>query len=144
MSAKTIKKKPSKQIDLFELAEDLTSHMGVGIYIVQKGKFVYISPLYAKLTGYSDPELIGSNSLERVHPDDRAMVREKAIKSLKEKLPESYEYRYIRKNGGLMWLLEMITPTKYNGERAALGSFMDITKRKQLEEALRQSEERYR
>lgn len=144
MSVTTPKKKPSKQIDLFHLAEEITSNIGVGIYIVHRGKFVYISPLYTKITGYSDPELIGKNSLERVHPDDRAMVREKAIKSLKGKCPESYEYRYIRKNGDIMWILEMITSILYNGRPAALGSFMDITERKKMEETLRQSEERYR
>jgi len=144
MSVTVPKKKPSKQVDLFHLAENITSNIGVGIYIVQRGKFVYISPLYTKITGYSDPELLGKNSLERVHPDDRAMIREKAIKSLKGKFPESYEYRYIRKNGDTMWILEMITSIVYNGQQAALGSFMDITARKKMEETLRQSEERYR
>jgi PAS domain S-box-containing protein len=75
MPAPKAKKKSSRQIDSFELAENITSNIGVGIYIVQDSKFVYISPLYKKLTGYSDPDLIGKNSLERVHPDDRAMVR---------------------------------------------------------------------
>jgi diguanylate cyclase (GGDEF)-like protein/PAS domain S-box-containing protein len=141
--------KPAKNItpahnDLFHLAENVMSSIGVGIYIVQRGKFVYISPLYRKLTGYSDPELLGKNSLDRVHPDDRAMVREKAIKSLKGENPEIYEYRYIRKNGDVMWILEMITSVVYKGDRAALGSFMDITERKKMEETIQQSEERYR
>jgi PAS domain S-box len=77
MSVTAAKKKPSKQIDLFDLAKNIISNIGVGIYIVQRGKFVYISPLYSKFTGYSDPELLGKNSLDRVHPDDRAMVRER-------------------------------------------------------------------
>jgi diguanylate cyclase (GGDEF)-like protein/PAS domain S-box-containing protein len=144
MSVTAPKKKSSKQIDLFHLAENITPNIGVGIYIVQGGKFVYINPLYTKITGYSDSELLGKNSLEQVHPDDRAMVREKAIKGLKGKYSESYEYRYIRKNGDIMWILEMITSIVYNGRRAALGSFMDITERKKMEETLRQSEERYR
>jgi diguanylate cyclase (GGDEF)-like protein/PAS domain S-box-containing protein len=144
MSVTAAKKKPSKQIDLFDLAKNIISNIGVGIYIVQRGKFVYISPLYSKFTGYSDPELLGKNSLDRVHPDDRAMVREKAVKSLKGKYPESYEYRYIRKNGDTMWILEMITSITYKGHRATLGSFMDITGRKRMEETLRSSEEKYR
>ena len=37
-----------------------------------------------------------------------------------------------------MWVLEMVTSITYKGERAALGSFMDITERKQMEEALHQ------
>ncbi len=144
MSVTATKKTISKQIDLFDLAKNIISNIGVGIYIVQRGKFVYISPLYSKFTGYSDPELLGKNSLDRVHPDDKAMVREKAVKSLKGKYPESYEYRYIRKNGDTMWILEMITSITYKGHRATLGSFMDITERKRIEETLRRSEEKYR
>ncbi|MGA2526928.1 MAG: PAS domain S-box protein [Smithellaceae bacterium] len=144
MSVTAAKKKPSKQIDLFDLAKNIISNIGVGIYIVQRGKFVYISPLYSKFTGYSDPELLDKNSLDRVHPDDKAMVREKAVKSLKGKYPESYEYRYIRKNGDTMWILEMITSITYKGHRATLGSFMDITERKRIEETLLRSEEKYR
>ncbi len=138
------KKSCSKQIDLFNLAKKIISNIGVGIYIVQRGKFVYMSPLYSKFTGYSDPELLGKNSLDCVHPDDRAMVRESAIKSLKGKYPESYEYRYIKKNGEIMWILEMITSITYKGHRATLGSFIDITERKKTEETLRGSEEKYR
>ena len=40
--------------------------------------------------------------------------------------------------------METITPIVYKGERATLGSFMDITERKRMEKALRQSEEKYR
>ena len=43
-----------------------------------------------------------------------------------------------------MWALETITPIVYKEDRATLGSFMDITERKRMEEALRQSEEKYR
>ena len=143
-TVKPKKKSCSKQSDLSYLAENIISNVGVGIYIVQHGKFVYISPLYMTLADYSAPELLGQNSLDHVHPDDRATVREKAITSLKGKSHKSYEYRYIRKNGEIMWILEMITSIAYKGCRATLGSFMDITERKKMEETIRQSEERYR
>ena len=144
MPASKTRKKPAPPIDLFELAENITTNIGVGVYIVQRGKFVYISPLYKKITGYTDPELIGKNSLERVHPEDREKVRQDAIKCLKGEKTDGYEYRYTRKSGEVMWILEMLTSTTYNGQRAALGSFMDITERKKMEENLRRSEERYR
>jgi diguanylate cyclase (GGDEF)-like protein/PAS domain S-box-containing protein len=67
-----------------------------------------------------------------------------AIKNLKGKSQEGYEYRYIRSNGSIMWILETITPITHNKKRAALGSFMDITERKNMEEAISKSEERYR
>ena len=144
MSSFKTKNNYPTQINLFELSETITANIGVGVYIVQQGKFVYTSPIYRKLTGYAEHELIGVNSLEYVHPEDKDKVRQQAIKCLKGESSDSYEYRYIKKNGEIMWILEMITSIVYHGKRAALGSFMDITARKHMEEALRQSEERYR
>jgi len=78
--------KPSKKIlpkqsDISHLSEDIISNVGVGIYIVQQCKYVYVSPLYKKLTGYSDKDLINQNSLEYIHPDDRDATRKMRLRS---------------------------------------------------------------
>jgi PAS domain S-box-containing protein len=137
------KKLNSKQNDFVNLAEEIISNVCVGIYIVQNGNFVYASPLFQRLSGYSHSDLLGTNPLDHVHPEDRETVRQKAIKSLKGK-GGSYEYRFMRKNGELIWVLEMITSITYKGKRAALGSFMDNTEHKCMEDKLRRSEEKYR
>jgi diguanylate cyclase (GGDEF)-like protein/PAS domain S-box-containing protein len=142
--SKPEKKKKNKQDDLSHLAKAIISSAGVGIYILQHGKFVYVSELYQKLSGYTDTELIGTYSLNNIYPDDREMVREEAIKCLKGESFEPYEYRFVKKNNKVMWVFETITPIVYKEDRATLGSFMDITERKRIEEALRQSEEKYR
>ena len=103
--------------------------------------------MYQKLTGYADTELIGTYSLNNIYPDDREMVREEAIKCLKGESFEPYEYRFVKKNNEVMWVLETITPIVYKEERATLGSFMDITERKGRdvrEWRFTQSEEKYR
>ena len=143
-SVSKTEKKKNKQNDLSLLAKAIISNAGVGIYIVQHGKFVYVSELYQKITGYEDTELIGTYSLNNIYPDDREMVREEAVKCLKGKSFEPYEYRFVKKNDEIMWILETITPIVYKGERATLGSFMDITERKKVEEKLRQEEKRFR
>jgi diguanylate cyclase (GGDEF)-like protein/PAS domain S-box-containing protein len=140
----TEKETKLEQKELRNLAEDIIAHAGVGIYIVQRGKFVYVNDLYEKITGFPAKDLIGHNSLSNIHPDDVALVRNHAIKCLKKESFEPCEYRYISKNKELRWVLETITPILYNNERATLGSFMDITERKRTEEALSQSEEKYR
>ena len=142
--SKPEKKKKNKQDDLSHLAKAIISSAGVGIYILQHGKFVYVSELYQKLSGYTDTELIGTYSLNNIYPDDREMVREEAIKCLKGESFEPYEYRFVKKNNKVMWVFETITPIVYKEDRATLGSFMDITERKRMEEALRLSEEKYR
>jgi diguanylate cyclase (GGDEF)-like protein/PAS domain S-box-containing protein len=143
-AGKTEKKKTNKQVDLSHLAKDIISNAGVGIYIVQNSKFVYVSELYQKITGYTDKELIGIPSLRNIYSDDREMVRKKAIRCLRRESFEPYEYRFVRKNNETMWVLETVAPIMYKGKRATLGSFMDITSRKQTEEALCQSEGKYR
>jgi diguanylate cyclase (GGDEF)-like protein/PAS domain S-box-containing protein len=142
--SKPDKNNHSQQDDLSPLAKAIISNVVVGIYILQHGKFVYVSELYQKLSGYTDTELIGTYSLNNIYPDDREMVREKAIKCLKGESFETYEYRFIKKNDEVMRVLETITPIVYDNDRATLGSFMDITERHRMEEALHQSEEKYR
>ncbi|MGP8003886.1 MAG: PAS domain-containing protein, partial [Smithella sp.] len=141
--SKTEKKK-NNQNDLSHLASDIIANAGVGIYIVQHGKFVFVSELYQKITGYEDTELLSTYSLNNIYPDDREMVREEAIKCLKGKSFKPYEFRFVKKNAEIMWVLETITPIVYKEERGTLGSFMDITERKQAEAALQKSEEQYR
>jgi diguanylate cyclase (GGDEF)-like protein/PAS domain S-box-containing protein len=127
-----------------ELAQALMRCAGTGVYIVQNGKFKYANALFQELTGYSEPELLGKYSLDLVHPEDRETVRKKAIESLKGRSALPYEYRFVKKNGEIIWVLEKVTSTEYKGKRATVGSFLDITERKSAEEALLRSEARYR
>ncbi len=141
---KTDNAKNIKQDDLYNFANDIMSNAGVGIYIVQNRQFVFVSELYEKLTGFTSSELIGQYSFDNIHAEDRDSVRRLAIKCLKRESFEPYEYRFINKNGEIRWILETITPVIYNGQRATLGSFMDITERKLIEQARNLSEEKYR
>ncbi len=135
--------KGSLEVSL-ELARDLIERIGVGIYIVQERKFVYASPSFLAVSGYTLDELEEKYPLDLVHPDDREFVRQKAIESLKGKVSEPYQYRFLKKNGGLAWIMEQVTSIQYHGKPATAGSFMDITEYKRLEEELKRSEERFR
>jgi len=112
---------------------------GPGVCVVRQGKFVSVDSLFAQLTGYTEEELLGTYSLNLVHAQDRELVRNEAIAELKaHHSPLPYEYRLVKKNGDVMWVLETIASSEYKGERAALVSFVDITDRKQAEEGLKQ------
>lgn len=139
------KRSRAGQVDYVALSRDLAHGIESGVYIAQSKKFVYVNPFFEKLTGYSSEELIGRKCLSLVLPKDRAAVRKKAIRNLKSrKGTKPYEYRFIKKTGEVMWVLERISSIEYMGKKATLGSFMDIDERKHLEEALVHSEERYR
>jgi len=125
-----------------ELTRGMLESAATGIYIVQGGKFQYVSPLFEEISGYTSEELIGTYSLGYVHSEDREAARERAIANLKGESRSPYEFRFIRKDEGSVWVLEKVASIKYKGERATVGSFMDITERKQAEEALLRHTER--
>ncbi len=131
--------KPPESTELEGFAQALIRSAGTGIYVVQEGKFQYVNALFEKLTGYTQEELLGTYSLNLVHPEDRQIVRKKAIENLKgRQSPFPYEYRFIKKGGDILWVLERVTSTEYRGKRAAVGSFMDIVERKHKEEVLQE------
>ena len=135
----------AKLKELGELAQALMRSAGTGIYIIQDKKFRYVNYLFEELTGYTEEELLNADPLSLVYPKDRQLVRRMAIENLKGRQgPIPYEYRFVRKNGDIIWVLERVTSTEYRGKRATVGSFMDITERKLDEEELKQGLKRLR
>jgi PAS domain S-box-containing protein len=113
------------------------------IYVVQKGDFKFVNPLFLKMTGYSQNEILGKKSLSLVHADDRQFVRSHAIAALKSHRPTNYEFRLIRKDGEVRWVVETVISVPYKGEKATFGTMIDLTERKMVEEALQESNRRY-
>ncbi|HJX31880.1 MAG TPA: PAS domain S-box protein, partial [Thermodesulfobacteriota bacterium] len=117
-----------------ELFRSLAANSPVGVYIVQKGKFVYINQQFQRDIGYREDELLGMEAQSLVIPEDRETVRNNAIQMLKEKRIVPYEFRAIDKNGKIKWALESIASIQHQGNQAIIGSYQDITERKRAEE----------
>jgi len=120
--------------DSEELARGMLEAATTGIYFLQDGKFQYVNRLFEQISGYTYDELVGTHSLNYVHPDDREIVRTKAIGVLKGKRSSPYEFRLISKDLGIVWVLDRIVSIQYKGKRSVLGTLMDITERKHAEE----------
>lgn len=127
-----------------ELFNALCNNSPTGVYIVQDGRFQFVNPQYRRMTGYSEEELLKMDSLMLVHTEDVGTVRGNAVKMLKGCRTEPYEFRFVRKNGEVRWVIETVTSIQFRGKRAALGNFMDVSECKWAEIALRESEGRYR
>ncbi len=125
-----------------ELYNTIASNSPVGVYISQEGRLKFVNPEFQRLTGYTDVELYEFEPYDLVHPNDKRMVRNNAIKMLKGEITTPYEFRVLDRDGAVRWAMESVTSIHYNGKPAVLGSFMDITENKLAEEAVRQSEEK--
>ena len=129
-----------ERTEVESLYRTLTENSTTGIYIVQNGKFVFFNEVFRMNNGYPTDELMGMNSLDLIHPEDREYVRQCAIDMLRGLRTHPYEFRIISKSGNIVWSWEKVTSIVYNGERAAMGNFIDITDRKKTEEALNLSD----
>ena len=123
-----------------EASQNLVASSPIGIYIVQEGKFRLVNPGFQGITGFSEEELLGQNSLNLVVPEYRVTVREKAVQMLKGESTFPYEFQIVTKDGDLKWVMETVIPSQYGGERATLGYFMDITEHQRLEAQLAQAQ----
>ncbi|MFB3926145.1 MAG: PAS domain S-box protein [Syntrophales bacterium] len=124
-----------------ELYRTLATHSRVAIYIVQDGKIRFTNPYLPHYSGYAEEDLIGMDILDFVYPEDREMVRIKAVKMLKGESTTPYEFRIIDKNGQIRWIVETVSSITFQGRRATLGNSMDITEHKMLEQQLNDTRE---
>ncbi len=120
-----------------ELFKTLADNSPVGVFISQDGKFKFVNPHFERVTGYSEGELLDKDAMALVLPEDRKFARKQALMMLKiEKMP-AYEMRVFSKTGDMKWILQSVTLIQFRGKRAVLGSFLNITEKKQMEEKLR-------
>ena len=133
-----------KRMDEEEMLKIMGDKSPVGVCIVQDGKFCYLNSNFPLAIGYTADELVDKDPLELIVPKDREMARENEIKMLKGELIPPYQFRVIHKDGSIRWVMETVRSVQYHGRRAVLGNYMEVTERKQAEDALKESGEKYR
>jgi PAS domain S-box-containing protein len=113
----------------------------------EKFVFTYISPQIFNAWGYTPEEVIGKTSMDFMQPEEAERVS-KIIKDVVGKRDKllMYENRHLRKDGRIMYIEVSGQPIidKNGVYRGYRGVLRDITERKRAEEALRESEEKFR
>lgn len=110
---------------------------------------VFYSTRWKTMLGYTEAEIGTSQKewLDRIHPEDAPLVLETERAHLEGKTPYfEQEYRLKCADGSYKWILgrgQAIWDKQGKAIRL-LGSHIDITQRKEIEQALKESEARYR
>lgn len=111
-------------------------------------RFLYTSPSSERITGYkasdfeADPNLL----FHIIHPNDLSRYEAHLEDAESKRFSGSLEFRIIHRDGTTRWIGHVCQPVfdtegRFLGRR---GSNRDITDQKQAEQALRESEQRFR
>jgi PAS domain S-box-containing protein len=111
-----------------------------GIILSENSKIIDANRSVTEMFGYGLEELIGKNAIELTSPEDREMVRQRIF----DEDTRHYESRGLKKDGTSFPVEIRPRHLPYSGRRIRVTSVIDLTERKQAEEALIVSEERYR
>jgi PAS domain S-box-containing protein len=116
------------------------------IFIQMDGCFAYVNDAATRLYGAaSEKELLGHDIVERVHPDYRGSVLERIRSVNQERKPgPAMEQKHLKLNGMTIDVEAIASPIRFHKSEGALVFVRDVTERKQIEESLLLSEERYR
>ena len=123
----------------------LVTHSNDSIIVTQGSKIVFYNPRTVEITGFSIEELRNINIFDLIHEDDRARTMALSEKFMKGEEPVgNYDLRIFDKQGRLHWTRSHSVLIDWEGRKALLTFSSDITNQKEIEEALRESELKYR
>ena len=119
----------------------------LGVVMIHDINISRLNERFAEILGYKSDELIDRNILDLTYEEDIDLTKKK-IEGLYLDIDkaQTYEKRYVNKEGKLVWV--RINSTILNKDSAKgnlyLGLIEDISKEKEIQKALEESEERYR
>ncbi len=118
-----------------------------GIFIQKGPNIIFTNKRLNEMLGYEDGELIGRNHWLLYHPDYQKLTRERAqARMRREEVVHRYEVKLQRKDGTCFYgEINARVITFPSIEESGIQVWVkDINESKQAEEALRESEEKYR
>jgi len=123
------------------LVENLPDYIAV---YGMDGKLLYVNPASARTLGYDADKMVGTHVLSYIAKEFHDTVKAKMAARLVAGNVSPYEIDMVTKNGPRRSVIVKATPIQYHNNPAILLLLIDITGRKSAEQALRDSEQKYR
>jgi len=114
-----------------------------GIFVHDDFKPLFANQQCADIFGYANPkEILALDSILNAFwvPEERERIRSYNIGKLEGEVPGYFEVQGRHADGSRFWLGSHITTVDWLGKKAIMGAVIDITKRMQIEQALRRSQ----
>lgn len=135
------------QARLSELENLFCATLPVGIFRTDhNGKCIYVNEKWTEITGLKTAQALGDGWTDNLFNEDRENVFHEWQQSLKENRPFEMEYRFKNNTDQIAWVMGRAVAERNDaGEIIGyLGTISDITRQKQAEQSLRQSEAQFR
>jgi len=115
-------------------------------YCDPQGRFTYVNPAAARVMKFDEAELLGRHFLTLIHPDFQKAAGEFYQRQFAERTPNTYlEFPAVTKSKDLIWIGQHVQLVHEGDAVTGVHAIArDITRQKEAEERLRQSEARYR
>jgi len=130
-----------------EIFRALAAHTPVGIFVSNaEGKCVYVNTRWCELAGLTAEQALGDGWAGALHPDDEDRVRVEWANASEAGRDSVVEYRFRRPDGSVAWIEGFAAALRdeQGGITGWVGTCLDLTARKEAEQALLAASERFR